>query len=121
MLVSLLAFVWITLPLHHCNVAGAADQSVAMGALAVTKRAHCDHMAQSTLPAQNPSPSCLDLGKAGPDTRHSAFSQPPLVFMSFLPLSLFDPLAAARPTAQEPATPFHRDRPLHLRKSVLLI
>jgi len=102
-------------------VAGAADRGVATRALAASVRAHCDHMAQSAFPSKNPSPSCLDLGKAGPDTRHSAFSQPPVAFMSFLPLSLFDSLAAASPTAHAPATPVRRDRPLHLQKSVLLI
>ena len=100
-ILPLLALVWTSLPLHHCN------HHVADGAK-----------------SQKATVSCSDLGRAGPDLRPSVAVDSVLVHVSFdsrwheRELGSTSNSGALRPRDDARWRPA---RPLHLQKSVLLI
>lgn len=130
----LLALVWASLPLHHCNLAvagtagpsalasvapaGAADAS----AEAPRQQPSCHQSAEPVQPAQS-TVSCSDLGRVGPDLRPAFNVDSAVTYVSF------DARWTER--AEEALASFGglrprddgrwRLRPLHLQKSVLLI
>ena len=122
----LLALVWASLPLHHCNlaVAGGAETRPAATMLPDTE-AHAAHCHQLADPAGQPaesSMSCSDLGRAGPDLRPSLTIDVVLVQLSFDARGR-DP--GLRPVSRRGERPqddgrWHPRR-LHLQKSVLLV
>jgi hypothetical protein len=132
--IPLLALVWAALPLHHCNVAAAADRAATAQAGAVLDAAaaalsagpgaaHChQHAADDGQPAK-PGVRCGDLGRAAPDLRPTAVADVVLAHVTWdagwlhrglRPVNLN---GAPRPLDDGR----WRVRPLHLQKAVLLI
>ena len=122
----LLALVWASLPLHHCNLAGAGGAETRPAATMMTGPvAHAAHCHQVADPAGQPaesSMSCDDLGRAGPDLRPSLTIDVVLVQLSFDARG-HDP--GLHPVSRRGERPqddgrWHPRR-LHLQKSVLLV
>jgi hypothetical protein len=140
-LIPLLALVWATLPLHHCNLAAAGTgHSSAAGATlpgasapAVPQAArlagpatppHCHQLADPGSPDPAKSPvRCSDLGRAAPDLRPQPPGDPVLAHVTWdtgwLDRGLRPVVLSGAPRRVDDAP--WRHRPLHLRKSVLLI
>lgn len=130
----LLALVWASLPLHHCNLAAAgawqpaspAGSAPLIVADATTAPAlaqlPCHQVADPAQPARS-TVSCTDLGRVGPDLRPVLNLDTAVTYVSFD--------ARWHERAQQAVTSFGglrprddggwRLRPLHLQKSVLLI
>ena len=120
----LLALVWASLPLHHCNLAGAGGAETRPAATMMTgtdaHAAHC-HQVPAGQPAES-SMSCDDLGRAGPDLRPSLTIDVVQVQLSFDARG-HDP--GLHPVSRRDERPqddgrWHPRR-LHLQKSVLLV
>jgi hypothetical protein len=130
----LLALVWASLPLHHCNLAFAgadapttlADRAAhgATGAAtsAPLPQPPCHQVADPAQPAKS-TMSCSDLGRVGPDLRPAFNVDTAVTYVSFD--------ARWHERAGQAIASFGglrprddgrwRLRPLHLQKSVLLI
>lgn len=130
----LLALVWASLPLHHCNLAvaggalpsaradaapgGATDATITAPRL----QPSCHQVAEPLQPSKS-SVSCSDLGRVGPDLRPAVDVDSAIAYVSF------DARWTER--AEQAVASFGglrprddgrwRFRPLHLQKSVLLI
>ena len=132
-ILPLLALVWTSLPLHHCNLAVAdpVHAGVGMGSHAAASpaqddltRVHCNHHVADGAKSQKATVSCSDLGSAGPDLRPSVAVDSVLVHVSFdsrwheRELGSTSNSGALRPRDDARWRPA---RPLHLQKSVLLI
>ncbi len=129
----LLALVWASLPLHHCNLAAAGTSQpfpTGSATLAVADAATANTLSQPpchqvTDPAQpgKSTVSCGDLGRAGPDLRPAPGVDAVVAYVSFD--------ARWQDRARQGVAAFGglrprddgrwRLRPLHLQKSVLLI
>jgi hypothetical protein len=141
--IPLLALVWTSLPLHHCNLAFAATAAAPV-------QPHCHQLAEGTqadasqsppadaqaspagvlsakalagkAPVGNAKVSCSDLGRAGPDLRPAVAVDAAVVHVSF-DAGWHD---RAELAGQAVALRPHDDgrwriRPLHLRNATLLI
>ncbi len=125
--IPLLALVWASLPLHHCNVAMAGQAGTVpvatTAADAPAPAPHCHQIADPAPQADPSVPSCSDLGRTGPDLRPALAVEAALAQLGFDPQGL-DP-------ALQPVSRDYDERPLgdgrrhlrrlHLQKSVLLI
>jgi hypothetical protein len=130
----LLALVWASLPLHHCNLAFAgspaesASAEVAppgtAGATALAPRLQpsCHQAAEPAQPAES-TVSCGDLGRVAPDLRPAVSVDTAFPYVSFdahwneRAGQAVASFAGLRPRDDGR----WRLRPLHLQKSVLLI
>jgi hypothetical protein len=121
--IPLLALVWASLPLHHCNLAFAGPAHGAQPALAAAPAPHCHQVAPSAPPPSHAVVSCSDLGRAGPDLRPApVIDAGPFLVSSDARWQRRDPGPAARSAAVRPLDDGRwRLRPLHLQKSSLLI
>lgn len=122
----LLALVWASLPLHHCNlaVAGATDARPAATMVTGTdaRTVYCHQVADPAGQPAESSMSCDDLGRAGPDLRPSLTIDVVQVQLSFDARG-HDP--GLHPVSRRDERPqddgrWHPRR-LHLQKSVLLV
>lgn len=123
--IPLLALVWTSLPMHHCNLAlaalaapGTALAADATGAVP----SHCHQDADATKPARSVV-HCSDLGSAAPDLRPTVALDTVLVHVSFDAHWLERGLRpVALPGGARPLGDGRwRLRPLHLQKAALLI
>lgn len=122
----LLALVWASLPLHHCNLAVAGGAEARPAATMVTGTdAHAAHCHQVADPAGQPaesSMSCSDLGRAGPDLRPSLTIDVVLVQLSFDARGRDPGLHPVSRRGERPQDDGRwHPRRLHLQKSVLLV
>lgn len=121
--VPLLALVWTSLPLHHCNLAQAAPASPgATLAAAMAAPSHCHQAADAAGPARSVV-HCSDLGSAAPDLRPTVALDTVVVHVSFDARWLERGLRpVALPGGARPLDDGRwRLRPLHLQKAALLI
>ncbi len=122
----LLAIVWTSLPLHHCNLASVGSPSGATHSESLASTSSvappCHQLTGQTALAKA-TVNCSDLGKAGPDLRPAVQLDGGLAHVSFdrrwleRRLMLLSSAVASRPLDEGR----WRLRPLHLRHSVLLI
>jgi hypothetical protein len=130
--IPLLALVWTSLPLHHCNVAFAASAAAMPAPVAATPgdvsaspvaMAGCHHHGdEGEAPARTPVP-CSDLGRAAPDLRPAVVLDVGLAHVTWDAYWRHRGLApvSLRGVPRAPDEDRWRSRPLHLQKSVLLI
>lgn len=123
--IPLLAFVWVSLPLHHCNLAQATPASgdaVLASGDPVAAPSHCHQVADAAPPGGSVV-HCSDLGRAAPDLRPTVSLDAVVVHVSFDPHWLERGLRPVALTGG--ARPLDdgrwRLRPLHLQKAALLI
>ena len=122
----LLALVWASLPLHHCNlaVAGGAETRPAATMMTGTDAhaAHCHQVADPAGQQAESSMSCSDLGRAGPDLRPSLTIDVVLVQLSFDARGRDPGLHPVSRRGERPQDDGRwHPRRLHLQKSVLLV
>lgn len=137
-LLPLLALVWTSLPLHHCQLAFAVQPVVAeSGSVAATADAatapaeHCQHQsrdADDRTPAQQQlTVDCRDLGRVAPDLRPTLpdFGMAVFVGSIWLPATATDQSDAAAMLRKRSGLCIDGwdslQRPVYLRKSALLI
>lgn len=83
-LAPILAMVWASLPVHACHLSQRLENRIATSASEpVGAHAGCEHHPATDEGAQGSQPSCLELGKAGPESRSIILDQP-VVLSGFL-------------------------------------